>query len=48
MNFHPIILIRLKKDGTISPLTERRPLRILRVYKRNLGVQTKQAFPILN
>jgi len=31
------ICYKLKTDGSLSPLTERRPLRILRVYKRNGG-----------
>ena len=32
-------MIRLNTDGSLSPLTQRRPLRILRVYKRNAGVK---------
>ncbi len=31
------VCYKLNKDGSLSPLAEKRPLRILRVYKRNSG-----------
>jgi hypothetical protein len=36
------ICYKLMEDGSLKPLTERRPVRILRVYKRGGGAAAKR------